>query len=86
MPAGKKELFKNMPRRAVRMSETIEDVPVYHPRREEHHFPSAKEINFHKVKDSEERGERKEMIKQAPSFLSRVNSSDMKRSLVIDSH
>ncbi len=77
-------------RRAARMSETIEDLPshLHTPLREENAFHSSKEINFLKNKETERPEsrpeERREIPRQAPSFLSRVNSGDMKRSLVIE--
>lgn len=76
-------------RRPARMSETIEDLPshLYQPHREDNSFHSNKEINFYKNKEEgrpEVRPEeRREQVRQAPAFLSRVNS-DMKRSLVIE--
>lgn len=78
-----------MPRRP-RMSETIEDAPreLFMARKEE----PAREVNFLKNKEEKSedqliKGEERQVVRQAPSFLSRTNSMnmDLKRSLIVDS-
>lgn len=67
------------------MSETIEDASreIYSPRREE----PVREVNFFKNKEERAEEQAVQAVRQAPSFLSRANSTniDLKRSLVVDS-
>ena len=71
------------------MSETINDAPqgpVIFGKKDETQPHSMKEIGF--IKKDSHGEDRREMFlnRQKPAFLNRVNSGDMKRSLVLDSN
>lgn len=86
---NKKEMFRNIPKRAYRMSETIEDMPqsLFSPRKDDSGFQYNKDTNnFYKNKEIEREvkieEKAKEPFKQVPEFIRRQN--DMKRSLVLE--